>query len=82
MNMCVKTSIQGKKGYRDSVPLKPPPHGLVGPICKGAQVLRQKEVVHQALGDVTPFSFLPRPYASISRERRTIQLEGELPQLC
>ena len=77
--MCVKINIQGKRGYRDSVPLKPPPYGLLSPIHKGAHVLGQKEAVHEAFGDTAPFSFLLRPYTGISRERHTIQLKGGLP---
>ena len=66
--MCVKMKIQVKRVYRNSVPLKPPPHGLLSSICKGTYIFGQKEAVHQALGDMTPFSFLPHPYADVNRE--------------
>ena len=76
--MCVKMKIQGKRGYRNSVPLKPPSHGLLDLIRKGAHILGQKEAVHQDLGDTMPFFFLPHPYVGVSRERHTTQLKGGL----
>ena len=77
--MCMRMKIQGKRGYRYSVPLKPPPHRLLNTIRKSAHVLKQKDTMCQALGNATPFSFLPYSYTSVDRERHTIQLKVRLP---
>ena len=39
------------------MPLQPSSHGFFRPLLKGMHVLRQKEVVHQALGNTTPSPF-------------------------
>ena len=63
------------------MPPQPLSHGLLYPLLKGVHVHRQKKAVHQALGNMTPFTFLPYPYTSIRKEQLAIQLEYGLPCL-
>ena len=75
------------KDYRNSVPLQPSSHGFLHSFFKsvhgllGVHVLRQKEAVHQTLGNTTPFTFIPNPYTSARRERFAVQLKLGLPHL-
>ena len=63
------------------MPPQPLSHGLLYPLLKGVHVHRQKKAVHQALGNMTPFTFLPYLYTSIRKEQLAIQLEYGLPCL-
>ena len=63
------------KDYRNSMPLQPFPHGLLHPF------LGQKEAMCQTLGNTTPFTFFPHPYAGAREEWLAVQLELGLPRL-
>ena len=69
------------KDYRNSVPLQPSSYGFLHPLFKSVYILRQKEAVHQTLGNTTPFTFIPNLYTSARGERLVIQLKLGLPRL-
>ena len=64
--------VQRKRTYRDGVPLESSPHRLISPINKCAHILGQEETVDQALGNTTPFLFLPTLDACASQEGRAV----------
>ena len=69
------------KYYHNSMPLQSSSHRLLRPLLKSVHVLGQKKAMHQALGNTTPFTFLPYPYTSIHGEQLAVQLKCGLPCL-
>ena len=62
------------------MPLQLPSHRLLHSLLKSVHILEQK-VMHQALGNTTPFTFLLYPYISIRGEQLAVQLKCGLPCL-
>ena len=63
------------------MPLQPPSYGLLRSLLKGVHIFGQKKAVYQALGNTTPFTFLPYPHTSTHKEWPAVQLECGLPCL-
>ena len=70
------------KDYRNNVPLQPSSHRFLRPLLKSVHVLEQKKVVHQTLGNTTPFTFIPNLHISTHEEWLAVQLKLRLPHHC